>query len=112
MDFEWILDAFWRPNWMIWGAKMLLKINQKINEILDAFLKDFQREITKNIPNNSEAVTRRWVPGILNLPIRHTYPDTPCSPRGGRRIEDASRRHTAAPLLLGWPRCDIKKIHV
>ena len=47
------------------------------------------------------AVTRRRVPGILNLPIRHTHPDTPCSPRGGRRIEDASRRHTAAPLLLG-----------
>ena len=27
---------------------------------------------------------------------------TPCHPAsGGRRIEDASRRHTAAPLLLG-----------
>ena len=50
-----------------------------------------------------QAVCRRWVPGILNLPIRHTFLDTPCSPRGGRRIfliEDASRRHTAAPLLL------------
>ena len=32
---------------------------------------------------------------------RHTHPDTPCSPRGGRRIEDAARRHTAAPLPLG-----------
>ena len=32
----------------------------------------------------------------------------PCLPAsGGRRIEDASRRHTAAPLLLGWPRCAI-----
>ena len=41
MDFEWILDAFWRPNWMILGAKMLLKINKKSNEILDAFLMDF-----------------------------------------------------------------------
>ena len=41
MDFEWILDAFWRPNWMIWEAKMPLKISQKINELLDAFLLDF-----------------------------------------------------------------------
>ena len=39
MDFEWILDAFWRPNWLILGAKMLLKINQKIIEILDVFLR-------------------------------------------------------------------------
>ena len=31
MDFEWILDAFWKPNWMIWGDKMLLKIYQQIN---------------------------------------------------------------------------------
>ena len=44
MDFEWILDAFWMPNWMIWEAKMLLKINQKINEILDAFLRRFWRQ--------------------------------------------------------------------
>ena len=84
---------------MILGAKMLLKINQKINEILDAFLMDFGAEIVKNIQNNSVPVSRRWVPGILNLPIRHTHPDTPCSPRGGRRIEDASRRHTAAPIF-------------
>ena len=39
MDFELIFDAFWRPKWMVWGAKMLLKINQKIIEILDAFLR-------------------------------------------------------------------------
>ena len=83
---------------MVWGAKMPLKINQKINEILDAFLKPFlewKRWVMR------AAVTRRMVPGIQNLPIRHTYLVTPCSPRGGRRIEDASRRHTAAPLLLG-----------
>ena len=86
---------------MIWGAKKLLKINQKINEILDAFLMDFGGDIAKKTLGNSVPVTRRMVPGILNLPIRHTYLDTPCSPRGGRRIEDASRRHTAAPLLLG-----------
>ena len=100
MDFEWILDTFRMPNWMIWGAKMLLKIIQKIDEILDAFLMDFGGEIAKKNKKNSEAVSRRWVPGILNLPIGYTYLDTPCSPRGGRRIEDASRRHTAAPLLL------------
>ena len=41
MGFEWILDAFLGPNWMVWGAQMLLKIVQKINEILDAFLMDF-----------------------------------------------------------------------
>ena len=39
MDFEWILDAFLGPNLMVWGAQMLLKIVQKINEILDTFLK-------------------------------------------------------------------------
>ena len=37
MDFEWILDTFWKPNWMILGAKMLLKIKPQIIEILDAF---------------------------------------------------------------------------
>ena len=42
MDFESILYAFWKPNWMIWGAKKLLKINQKINEILDAFFWKFR----------------------------------------------------------------------
>ena len=83
---------------MVWGAKMPLKINQKINEIFGCIF------VPIRVEKRSEkraAVCRRWVPGILNLPIRHTYPDTPCSPRGGRRIEDASRRHTAAPLLLG-----------
>ena len=83
---------------MVWGAKMPLKIDQKINRILDAFLRrklEWMSWVTR------AAVCRRWVPGILNLPIRHTYLDTPCSPRGGRRIEDAPRRHTAAPLLLG-----------
>ena len=64
MDFELILDAFWRPNWMIWGAKMLLKINQKNNEMLDAFLMDFEGGIAKTTPNNSVPVTRRWVPGF------------------------------------------------
>ncbi len=64
MDFEWILDAFLGPNWMVWGAQMLLKIVQKINEILDAFLMDFGTQIAKNIPNNSVPVTRRWVPGF------------------------------------------------
>ena len=64
MDFEWILNAFWRPNWMIWGAKMLLKINQKIIEILDAFLMDFGGEIAKKIQKDSVPVTRRWVPGF------------------------------------------------
>ena len=48
------------------------------------------------------AVTRRWVPGILNLPLGYTPLDTPCSPRGGRRIEDASRRHTAAPHPINF----------
>ena len=86
---------------------MPLKINPKINEILDAFLRTFWKETCKRDFKKPWAVTRRWVPGILNLPIRHTNLDTPCSPRGGRRIEDASRRHTAAPLLLGLPRCDI-----
>ena len=47
---------------MIWGAKMLLKINQKIIEILDAFLMDFGGGIAKKTPNNSVPVTRRWVP--------------------------------------------------
>ena len=53
MDFQWILDRFWRPNWMIWGAKKLLKINQKINENLDAFLMDFGGEIAKKTLGNS-----------------------------------------------------------
>ena len=86
---------------MIWGAKVLLKINQKINEILDQFEGNFQRKMSLETSETVEAVTRRMVPGIVHMPIRHTHPDTPCSPRGGRRIEDASRRHTAAPLLLG-----------
>ena len=64
MDFEWILDAFFWPSWMIWEAKMLLKINQKINEILDAFLMDFGAQIAKKTPKNSVPVTRRWVPGF------------------------------------------------
>ena len=62
---------------------------------------DFGAQIAKGTQRDSVPVTRRWVPGILKLHIRHTYLVTPCSPRGGRRIEDASRRHTAAPLLLG-----------
>ena len=41
MDFEWIFNAFWRPKRMIWEDKMPLKINQKINEFLDAVLMDF-----------------------------------------------------------------------
>ena len=49
---------------MIWGAKMLLKINQKINEFLDAFLMDFGGEIANKTPKNSVPVTRRWVPGF------------------------------------------------
>ena len=63
--FEWIFDAFWRPKWMVWGAKMPLKINQKINDFLDRFLKSFWR---KSCVELREAVSRRWVPGILNLP--------------------------------------------
>ena len=64
IDFEWILDTFWRPNWMVWGGKMPLKIKKKINEILDAFLLDFGGEIAKKIQKNSVPVTRRWVPGF------------------------------------------------
>ena len=64
MDFEWIFNGFWRPKWMIWEAKMPLKIIQKINEILDAFLMDFGAQIAKNIQKNSVPVTRRWVPGF------------------------------------------------
>ena len=60
---------------MVWGAKMPLKINQKINEILDAFLRPFWRGTCKKNFKKPWAVTRRWVPGILNLPrIRlHTF---------------------------------------
>ena len=36
MDFEWILDTFWRRNSTLWEAKMLLKIGEKINEDLKA----------------------------------------------------------------------------
>ena len=64
MDFEWIFNAFWRAKWMIWGAKMPLKIIQKINEIFDAFLMDFGAEIAKTTLGNSVPVTRRWVPGF------------------------------------------------
>ena len=64
MDFEWIFDAFWRPKWMIWGAKMPLKIIQKINEILDAFLMDFGAQIAKNIQKNSVPGGMRGVPGF------------------------------------------------
>ena len=53
MDFEWILEAFWRPKWMIWGAKMPLKIIQKINEILDVFFMDFGAQIAKGIQRDS-----------------------------------------------------------
>ena len=28
-------------------------------------------------------MTRRWVPGILNLPIRHTHSARPAPPEGG-----------------------------
>ena len=82
---------------MILEAKMLLKINKKGNEILNAFLKDFQREITKNIQNNSVPVTRRWVPGILNLPrIRlHTFSHALLPQRGAadrRRLTATHRR--------------------
>ena len=65
---------------MVWGAKMPLKINQKINEILDAFLRPFlewKRGVTR------AAVTRRMVPGIQNLPIRHTHSARPAPPEGG-----------------------------
>ena len=50
---------------MVWGAKMPLKINQKINEILDVFLKPF---LERKCGVTRAAVTRRMVPGILNLP--------------------------------------------
>ena len=39
--FDWIFDALWRPKWMVWEAKIPSKINQKIIEILDAFLRPF-----------------------------------------------------------------------
>ena len=52
-DFWRIFDVFWRPKWMIWGAKMPLKIIQKINEILDAFLSSFWKQ-------NPE----KWVGGV------------------------------------------------
>ena len=29
MDFEWIFDAFWRPNWMILGSRILPKALKK-----------------------------------------------------------------------------------
>ena len=49
---------------MIWGTKMLLKINQKITEILDAFLKQKVGRIREmRIPGGMCGV-----PGILNLP--------------------------------------------
>ena len=83
---------------MLRGARMPLKIKQKMNKILNTFLRTLW---TENLNEMGAAVGRRMVPGIENLPIRHTPSVTPCSPRGGRRIEDASRRHTAAPLLLG-----------
>ena len=65
---------------MVWGAKIPLKINQKINEILDAFLRpklEWMSWVTR------AAVCRRWVPGILNLPIRHTHLARPAPPEGG-----------------------------
>ena len=46
---------------MVWGAKMPLKINKKINEILDAFLRKF---LEWKRTDGVEAVTRRWVPGF------------------------------------------------
>ena len=64
MDFEWILDAFWRPNWMIWGARMLLKIDQKIIEILGAFVMDFGGELAKKTLKTSVPGGMRWVPGF------------------------------------------------
>ena len=64
IDFEWILDAFWKQNLMIWGAKMLLKIDQKMIEILDAFLKDFGAEIAKITLGNSVPGGMRGVPGF------------------------------------------------
>ena len=64
MDFEWILDGFWKPNFMISGVKMLLKINQKMNEILDAFLMRSGAEIAKKTPNNSVPGGMRGVPGF------------------------------------------------
>ena len=49
---------------MAWGAKMLLKIVQKIIEILDAFLMDFGGEIAKKTSKNSVPGGMRWVPGF------------------------------------------------
>ena len=53
---------------MVWGAKMPLKINQKISEILDQFLRPFLEWKRLATAETRQAVCRRWVPGILNLP--------------------------------------------
>ena len=61
----------------------------------------FELNLGEKVLEVGEAVCRRWVPGICEFALGNTNLVTPCSPRGGRRIEDASRRHTAAPLPLG-----------
>ena len=62
---------------------MPLKINEKINEILDAFLRPFWRGTCKRDFKKCWAVTRRWVPGIQKLPIRHTHSARSAPPEGG-----------------------------
>ena len=82
---------------MIWRAKMLLKINQKSNEILDAFLMDFGAQLANK---NS----KKFCPGdsplgawILNLPrIRlNTFSHALLPQRGAadrRRLTATHRR--------------------
>ena len=49
---------------MIWGAKMLLKICEKINEFLDVLSMGFGAEMAKTTLGNSVPGGMRWVPGF------------------------------------------------
>ena len=84
MDFEWILDAFWRPNLMLSGARMASKRHQKIYEFFNVILGGKAERMAGNSLSLAECA------GCLDSEfarIRPTHLVTPCSPRGGRRIQ-------------------------
>ena len=80
---------------------MPLKINQKISEILDAFLRPFLEWKRLEKRGYAAAVCRRWVPGRENLPIRHTPPARRAPPEGGGGSKTPHGDTPPPPFLFG-----------
>ena len=94
IDFRYILEA--KMDGL--GSKKAIKNQSKKQWNFECIFEVILEEKLDGIGRGGESPLGAW---NSEFALGNTYLVTPCSPRGGRRIEDASRRHTAAPLLLG-----------